>query len=105
MENKLIEIEIPFSAMLLTWLAVKLAAAAYLQRCYANLPRADTDDKDGSELKKLTIHFVKSFLIYPEATILWACVWPLFAMILWRWNPRDLLPATLQEYLEHRDGH
>lgn len=101
MRDELVVIHIPLAALLLAWLGIKLAAAVPLQYCFVKTrtPRIDV----WSELKELCGHFGFSFLFYPEATLVWACVWPLFAVITWQWHPKYILPGTVIRYLEKRN--
>ena len=105
MEESTIVIEISTISLIVGWICVKLIVAACLQRCYALMHRLDEAIAGEFALKKLTKHFLFSFLFYPETTILWACVWPLFALITWRWNPKHLFPGTVLDYLEFRNGN
>lgn len=102
MDESHIVIEISHWTLIAVWLGIKLASAAYLQRCYVQMTRMREAITGEIELKRLARHFLLSFLFYPEATILWACVWPIFALITWRWHPRNLLPGTVLDYLEFR---
>jgi hypothetical protein len=104
MDEDRIVIEFSTASLIIGWVCVKLAAAAYLQRCYALMLRLDEAISGKFELKKLSVHFIRSFLMYPEALILWACCWPMFALVTWRWDPKHLLPGTVIDYLEFRNG-
>ena len=105
MEDTSIIIEFSTASLIITWVCIKLIVAAYLQRCYALMQRFGEAVSGEIKLRKLAKHFLVSFICYPEISILWACVWPLFALITWRWHPRNLLPGTVLDYLEFRDGN
>jgi hypothetical protein len=101
MSNEIV-IEVPTWALLVGWLAIKLAAATVLQHCYIATRSSFLRKSAWQELKTLSKHFVGSFLFYPEATVLWACVWPVFASITHRWHPKYILPGVVIDYLEER---
>ncbi len=89
-------IYIPLWVLITAWMAVKFAAACYLQRFYILSFPSSMDENP-----KAFRHFIGNWIFQPEFHAIRVILWPLLNLVWWEWDRSSLLPDEVVYYRRH----
>lgn len=97
--NTQVTVQVPANIFWVFYVLVKLGCAIYLQRCLSDVVGRNYP------IKRLLSHFIISFLIQPEITLIRGILWSLSLIVTWdRTTWTWMLPNLVAVSREMRRG-